>query len=82
MTIQAQPKERRRKAFQFQPHPLKQALREAQVTQLDLEARLGVNQSTISIYLSGRRAMPAEVEAGIREIIGEVLEDREKLGPG
>ncbi len=56
------------------PHPLKSFFKGAGITQIDLEQYTGISQSQISIFLSGQRAVPDDIEALLRQAEADVRE--------
>jgi len=54
------------------PHPLKEVFRKAGVKQLDLVRHTGIQQSTLSLMLSGWKPMAPEVEDKLKKLARQI----------
>jgi len=61
-----------RKYTDLTPHPLKAFFTELGITQVAVAARLGINPSIMSLYLSGRMAVPKDHEAALQGLADDL----------
>ena len=68
----------KRRTYSFDPHPLKSFFRSRGITQATLKTQLKIHQSELSMWLSGVKAMPSDIEARLNKIAKKIEQEEKK----